>query len=107
MQEMDALFRRMDVLLAPAMTGPMTVIGNMTGHPCLTLRAGFTELRTRQMPAFLHAEIKEADGPARTVPYAIITVAPLFRDAAALTLGHALETAWGVADRRPNLGCPA
>ena len=104
MQEMDALFRRVDVLLAPAMTGPMTVIGNMTGHPCLTRRAGFTELRTRQMPAFLHAEIREADGPAHTVPHAITIVAPLFQEAAALTLGRALEAAWAVADRRPNWG---
>ncbi len=103
MEEMDALFRRVDVLLAPAMTGPMTVIGNMTGHPCLTIRAGFTELRTRQMPAFLHAEIKEADGPAHTVPHAITIVAPLFDEAAALTLGRALEAALAVADRRPNL----
>ena len=104
MQEMDALFRRVDVVLAPAMTGPMTVIGNMTGHPCLTLRAGFTELRTRQMPAFLHAEIKEADGPAHTVPHAVTIVAPLFQEAAALTLGRALEAAWAVAGRRPNWG---
>ena len=102
MQDMDALFRRVDVVLAPAMTGPMTVIGNMTGHPCLTLRAGFTTVRTREMPAFLHAEIKETDGPAHTVPYAITVVAPLFQEAAALTLGRALEAAWAVADRRPN-----
>ncbi len=102
MQDMDALFRRVDVLLAPAMTGPMTVIGNMTGYPCLTLRAGFTTMRTRQMPAFLHAEIKETDGSAHTVPYAITVVAPLFQEAAALTLGRALEAAWGVADRRPD-----
>jgi hypothetical protein len=47
MQEMDALFRRVDVLLAPEMVGAMTVIGNMTGHPCLTVRVGFRESRTR------------------------------------------------------------
>ncbi|HEX3348287.1 MAG TPA: amidase, partial [Acetobacteraceae bacterium] len=62
MQEIDAIFRRVDVLLAPAMTGPMTVVGNMTGHPCLTIRAGFAEHRTRQMPAFLHGKIEEAEG---------------------------------------------
>jgi Asp-tRNA(Asn)/Glu-tRNA(Gln) amidotransferase A subunit family amidase len=103
MQEMDALFRRVDVLLAPATTGPMTVIGNMTGHPCLTIRAGFTDVRTREMPAFLNAEIKEMDGPAHTVPHAITIVAPLFEEAAALTLGQALETALAVTDRQPNL----
>ena len=53
MQQMDDLFRRVDVLLAPAVNGPMTVIGNMTGHPCLTIRTGFSESRTRDMPAFL------------------------------------------------------
>ena len=103
MQDMDALFRRCDVILAPAMTGPMTVIGNMTGHPCLTLRAGFTGLRTRGMPAFLHGEIKQGDGPEHQVPHAITVIAPLFDEAAALTLGRALEAALAVADRRPVL----
>jgi len=44
-------------MLAPAATGSMTVIGNMTCHPCLTIRVGFTERRTREMPAFLNVEI--------------------------------------------------
>ncbi len=81
----------------------MTVIGNMTGHPCLTLRAGFSQLRTREMPAFLHGAITEKDGPAHNVPHAITIVAPLFDEAAALTLGRALEAAFAVADRRPPL----
>ena len=103
MQEMDALFRRVDVLLAPTLAGPMTTIGNMTGHPCLTIRAGFSEMRTREMPAFLDAAIRQTDGPARNVPYGVTIVAPLFGEAAALTLGRALEAALGVADRRPVL----
>lgn len=101
MQEMDALFRRVDLLLAPVAPGSMTVIGNMTGHPCLTIRAGFSETRTREMPAFLNAEIKEMDGPTHSVPHGITIVAPLFEEATALTLGLALEAALGVADRRP------
>jgi Asp-tRNA(Asn)/Glu-tRNA(Gln) amidotransferase A subunit family amidase len=103
MQEMDAIFRKVDVILAPAITGKMTLIGNMTGHPCLTIRAGFTEQRTREMPAYLDAEIKQKDGPTHTVPYGITTVGPLFDEAAALTLGRALEAALGVSDRRPGL----
>ena len=101
MLEIDALFRGIDVLLAPAITGPMTVIGNMTGHPCLTIRAGFTEHRTREMPAYLDAAAKEREGPAHMVPHAITIVAPLFDEAAALSLGRALEASLGVADRRP------
>ena len=68
MQEMDTLFRRVDVLLAPATMGQKTLIGNMTGHQCLTIRAGFTETRTREMPAYLDAEIKEKEGSVHTVP---------------------------------------
>jgi len=41
------------------------------------------------MPAFLHPEIKEADGPAHTVPYAVTVGAPMFQEEAALTLGRA------------------
>lgn len=103
MQDMDALFRRVDVLLSPAALDRMTVIGNMTGHPCLTIRSGFAQHRTRQMPAFLHARVQEAEGPAHMVPHAITIVAPLFDEAAALTLGQALEAALAVADHRPPL----
>jgi Asp-tRNA(Asn)/Glu-tRNA(Gln) amidotransferase A subunit family amidase len=103
MQDMNLLFQHVDVLLAPAINGSMTLIGNMTGHPCLTIRAGFGEARTRDMPAFLDAEIIEMDGPLHTVPHAITIVAPLFDEAAALTLGRALEATLDVADRRPSL----
>jgi Asp-tRNA(Asn)/Glu-tRNA(Gln) amidotransferase A subunit family amidase len=103
MQAMDTIFHKVDVILAPTITGKMTLIGNMTGHPCLTVRAGFTEQRAREIPAYLDAEIKEKDGPAHIVPYGITIVAPLFEEAAALTLGRALETSLGVSDRRPEL----
>ena len=99
---MDTIFRSVDAILAPAITGKMTLIGNMTGHPCLTVRVGFTQQRTREMPAYLDAEIKEKDGTTHTVPYGITIVAPLFDEAAALTIGRALEAALGVADRRPD-----
>ena len=103
MQEMDTIFRKVDAILAPTITGKMTLIGKMTGHPCLTIRAGFTEQRTREMPAYLDAEIKEKDGHTHTVPYGITIISPLFDEAAALTLGRALETSLGVSDRRPEL----
>ena len=104
MQEMGTIFRKVDVILAPTITGKMTLIGNMTGHPCLTVRAGFSEQGAREIPAYLDAEIKEKEGPTHTVPYRHITiVAPLFDEGAALTLGRALETSLGVSDRRPEL----
>lgn len=103
MQVMDGLFRDVDVLLAPLGNGPMTIIGNMTGHPCLALRTGFSEQPTRLMPAYLNAPVAMADGPKHTVPNAISILAPLFDEAAALTLGRALENALGVSERRPAL----
>jgi Asp-tRNA(Asn)/Glu-tRNA(Gln) amidotransferase A subunit family amidase len=99
MQQMDALFRQVDVMVAPAMTGPMMVIGNMTGHPCLTLRTGFAEHRTR--PRAGSQPAPDADGRMHRVPHAITIVAPLFDEAAALTLGRALEARLGVAGERP------
>jgi Asp-tRNA(Asn)/Glu-tRNA(Gln) amidotransferase A subunit family amidase len=101
MQEIDALFRRVDVLVAPVANGQMTTIGNMTGHPCLAMRVGFTEARTREMPAFLNATVKESPGALHTVPHAITLMSGLFDEAAAMTLGAALEAALGVAGRRP------
>ena len=41
MQVMETIFRKVNVILTPAIAGKMTLIGNMTGHPCVTIRAGF------------------------------------------------------------------
>jgi len=103
MQEMDTLFGQVDVLLASLGVGPMTIIGNMTGHPCLALRAGFSTQPSRQMPAYLNAPVTTADGPPHTVPHGISIVGRLFDEASVLTLGRVLERALGVADRRPKL----
>jgi Asp-tRNA(Asn)/Glu-tRNA(Gln) amidotransferase A subunit family amidase len=103
MQEMDAVFRGVDTLLSPLAAGPLTIIGNMTGHPALALRVGFAETRTRRMPAYLNAPVVEAEGPVHRVPHAISILAPLFDEAAALTLGRALERSLGVAEARPAL----
>ena len=103
MQAMDAVFREVDTLLSPLAAGPLTIIGNMTGHPALALRVGFAETRTRRMPAYLNAPVVEAEGPVHRVPHAISILAPLFDEAAALTLGRALERSLGVADARPAL----
>ena len=99
MQAMDAVFREVDVLLGPLEHGPLTIIGNMTGHPALAVRTGFEMKRTRQMPAFLNAQVVEAEGPEFAVPHAISVLAPLFDEAAALRLGRVLE----VTGRVPEL----
>ncbi len=103
MQAMDAVFREVDVLLSPPETGLLTIIGNMTGHPGLAVRVGFAMHRTRQMPAYLNAAVAFEDGVEHRVPHAMSILGPLFGEAAALSLGRALEVALGVADERPGL----
>jgi Asp-tRNA(Asn)/Glu-tRNA(Gln) amidotransferase A subunit family amidase len=103
MQDMDAMFRAVDTLLSPLAAGPLTIIGNMTGHPAVALRVGFAHTRTRRMPAYLNAPVVEAEGPVHRVPHAISILAPLFDEAAALSLGRALERSLGVAEARPAL----
>jgi Asp-tRNA(Asn)/Glu-tRNA(Gln) amidotransferase A subunit family amidase len=109
MQALDTLFRQVDVLIGPFMTGPMLIASNYTGHPCLHLRAGFEELGTRSPASLASGALTtgEADAAGRlfTVPQGISLWGRLFDEGPILSLGMALETALGVADRRP--GYPA
>jgi Asp-tRNA(Asn)/Glu-tRNA(Gln) amidotransferase A subunit family amidase len=42
--EMQRVFSEVDVLLVPSLRDEMLTIGNFTGHPSLTLRAGFVKV---------------------------------------------------------------
>jgi len=107
MQALDELFRRIDVLLGPFMTGPMLVASNFTGHPCLHLRAGFLELATRSELSLASGRLELGEPVAATrqfeVPHGISLWAGLFDEARLCNLGIALEAALGVAHRRPGL----
>ncbi|MGH7210145.1 MAG: amidase family protein, partial [Acetobacteraceae bacterium] len=106
MQAMDGVFRAVDALIGPFMTGPMLVASNFTGHPCLHLRAGFLDLGTRSDPSLAHGKLEtgEATGGTRTfeVPQGISLWSGLFDEGRLCNLGMALEAALGVADRRPG-----
>ena len=107
MLALDGLFKDVDILIGPFMTGPMLVASNFTGHPCLHLRAGFLDLGTRS-PASLGAgklTTGEADdaGPLHRVPHGISLWGRLFDEGPMLALGIALEKAFGVAAERPPL----
>ena len=43
-QEMARIFSEVDVLLVPSLRDETLTIGNFTGHPSITLRAGFVEV---------------------------------------------------------------
>jgi Asp-tRNA(Asn)/Glu-tRNA(Gln) amidotransferase A subunit family amidase len=104
MQALDALFAEIDVLVGPPFAGPMLIASNFTGHPCLHLRAGFTDEKTRTGGA-LSVGGNKAPGAAKgkfRVPHGVSLWAGLYREDRLLEVGQALENALGVAVERPK-----
>lgn len=104
MQEMEATFRQVDLILGPALAGPMMVITNFTGHPCLCLRAGFRLSPVRGSMSLARGRLDLEPGTGGTpsrVPHAICLWGRLFDEGPMLALGRALETQLGVARERP------
>ncbi|MGH7120275.1 MAG: amidase [Acetobacteraceae bacterium] len=106
MQAMDDLFRKVDVLIGPFMTGPMLIASNFTGHPCLHLRAGFLRTESRADPSLANGKLeigaRIADGQRFEVPQGISLWGRLFDEGPLCNCGAALEAVLGVADRRPG-----
>jgi len=100
--EMARVFDEVDLLLVPSLRDEMLTISNQTGHPSLTLRAGFVEVAqarsdwapdpARPLPTF---------APPRRVPHGITLIGRLFEEGTLGRAGIALERAFGVADARP------
>jgi Asp-tRNA(Asn)/Glu-tRNA(Gln) amidotransferase A subunit family amidase len=107
MLALDKMFADVEFLIGPFMTGPMLVASNFSGHPCLHLRAGFSEHGARG-PAMLGG-VKlttgedEETGPKRKVPHGVSLWGRLFEEGRLLNFGVALERKLGVADVRPSL----
>jgi Asp-tRNA(Asn)/Glu-tRNA(Gln) amidotransferase A subunit family amidase len=100
--EMARLFEGIDVLLVPSLRDEQLTITNFTGHPSLTLRAGFVkvaEARSDWAPDPEHP-LPRFDPP-RRVPHGITLVGRLFDEGLLGRAGIALERALGVADERP------
>lgn len=100
--EMERVFSEVDLLLVPSLRDEMLTITNFTGHPSLTMRAGFvevTEARTdwapdpsRPLPKF---------SPPRRVPHGVTLIGRLFEEGTMGQAGLALERAFGVVGERP------
>ena len=107
MQALDAVFRDVDALIGPFMTGPMLVASNFTGHPCLHLRAGFLHIGTRSDPSLADGKLDLGHEAEHVrlfeVPQGISLWGRLFDEGRLCNLGMALESALGVASRRPSL----
>jgi Asp-tRNA(Asn)/Glu-tRNA(Gln) amidotransferase A subunit family amidase len=98
---MALVFSEVDLLLVPSLRDEMLVITNFTGHPSLTLRAGFVEVSEARsdwapdpknpLPKF---------SPPRRVPHGVTLIGRLFDEGTLAQAGMALESAFGVAAER-------
>jgi Asp-tRNA(Asn)/Glu-tRNA(Gln) amidotransferase A subunit family amidase len=100
--EMARVFSEVDLLLVPSLRDEMLTITNFTGHPSLTLRAGFIEVSQarsdwapdpkRPLPSF---------NPPRRVPHGVTLIGRLFEEGSLGRAGLVLEHSFGVASERP------
>jgi len=101
-QEMARIFADVDLILVPALRDETLTITNFTGHPSLTLRAGFVEVseaRSDWAPDPAHPLPKFS--PPRRVPHGVTLIGRLFDEGTVARAGMALEKAFGVAGERP------
>src|SRR5580658_6024643 len=100
--EMARVFSQVDLLLVPSLRDEMLTITNFTGHPSLTMRAGFIEVgeaRTdwapdpsRPLPKF---------SPPRRVPHGVTLIGRLFDEGTLGRAGIAMEQAFNVMGEHP------
>jgi Asp-tRNA(Asn)/Glu-tRNA(Gln) amidotransferase A subunit family amidase len=101
-QEMARIFSQVDLLLVPSLRDEILTITNFTGHPSLTLRAGFVEVseaRSDWAPDPAHPLPKFS--PPRRVPHGVTLIGRLFDEGTLGRAGLALESAMNVAAERP------
>ena len=102
-EEMARLMSQVDLLLVPSLRDEILVITNNTGHPSLTLRAGFVEVseaRSDWAPDPKHPLPKFS--PPRRVPHGITLIGRLFDEGTLCQAGIALEQKFNVAAQRPS-----
>jgi len=100
--EMARVFTEVDVLLVPSLRDEMLTLSNFTGHPSLTLRAGFvnvSEARSDWAPDPANPLPKFS--PPRRVPHGVTLLGRLFDEGTVARAGLALERAVAVANERP------
>jgi Asp-tRNA(Asn)/Glu-tRNA(Gln) amidotransferase A subunit family amidase len=101
--EMARIFNDVDLLLVPSLRDEMLVISNNTGHPSLTLRAGFVEVsEARSDWAPDPANPLPKFSPPRRVPHGVTLIGRLFDEGTLVEAGIALERAFGVSGERPT-----
>jgi Asp-tRNA(Asn)/Glu-tRNA(Gln) amidotransferase A subunit family amidase len=100
--EMARVFSQVDLLLVPSLRDEMLTISNFTGHPSLTLRAGFvsvSQARSDWAPDPNHP--LPTFSPPRRVPHGVTLLGRLFDEGTITRAGLALERALDVSAERP------
>jgi Asp-tRNA(Asn)/Glu-tRNA(Gln) amidotransferase A subunit family amidase len=99
---MQGIMSKVDVLLVPSLRDEILTTTNFTGHPSLTLRAGFVnvgEARSDWAPDPEHPLPKF--NPPRRVPHGVTLIGRMFDEGTIATAGIALERAFNVAGETP------
>jgi Asp-tRNA(Asn)/Glu-tRNA(Gln) amidotransferase A subunit family amidase len=100
--EMARVFSQVDLLLVPSLRDEMLTLTNFTGHPSLTMRAGFVEVsEARSDWAPDPANPLPKFSPPRRVPHGVTLIGKLFDEGTMGRAGLALEKAFGVVGERP------
>jgi Asp-tRNA(Asn)/Glu-tRNA(Gln) amidotransferase A subunit family amidase len=100
--EMARIMSQVDLLLVPSLRDEMLTLTNFTGHPSLTLRAGFVEVseaRSDWAPDPAHPLPKF--NPPRRVPHGITLIGRLFDEGTLAQAGIAFEQHFNVAPATP------
>jgi Asp-tRNA(Asn)/Glu-tRNA(Gln) amidotransferase A subunit family amidase len=101
--EMARVFNQVDLLLVPSLRDEMLTITNFTGHPSLTLRAGFVEVsEARSDWAPDPANPLPKFSPPRRVPHGVTLIGRLFDEGTMVRAGLAMEQSFGVVGERPK-----
>jgi Asp-tRNA(Asn)/Glu-tRNA(Gln) amidotransferase A subunit family amidase len=101
-QEMARIFSQVDLLLVPSLRDEILTITNFTGHPSLTLPAGFVEVgeaRSDWAPDPAHPLPKFS--PPRRVPHGVTLIGRLFDEGTVGRAGLALERAFDMSQQHP------
>ena len=94
---------QVDLLLVPSLRDEMLTITNFTGHPSLTLRAGYVEVEEARSDWAPDPNNKPPKfSPPRRVPHGVTLIGRLFDEGTIGQVGLALERAFNVAGERPR-----
>jgi Asp-tRNA(Asn)/Glu-tRNA(Gln) amidotransferase A subunit family amidase len=100
--EMVKVFSTIDLLLVPSLRDEILTITNFTGHPSLTMRAGFVQVSQARSD---WAPDPKAPFPTfsspRRVPHGVTLIGRMFDESTVGRAGLALERAFGVVGERP------